>query len=160
MPQTKQHVRKRLPKWIPKTMTNQWKSGSGHTCHHWASLWHPWEGSGGTPGTKMYQNVKNMLVQNLLRKEKERCCLKTFLLASFFSAADWAKPTWINWINWTHRHKFDTDRHKSTQLRHKFDTHPTLIRHTYDKSVLKNSNKQQLITTEGSHEITSNHRAA
>ena len=95
MPQTEQHVRKRLPKWTPKSMKNRWKSGSGHTCHHWASLWHPWEGSGGTPGTKMYQNVKKMLVQNLLRKEKERCCLKTFLLASFFSAADWAKPTWI-----------------------------------------------------------------
>ena len=31
------------------------KTHLGTLWHHWASLWPPWEGSGGTPRTKMYK---------------------------------------------------------------------------------------------------------
>ena len=78
MPQTMQHLRKCLPKWIHKSLQNRWKNGSRHTCHHWASLWHPREGYGGTPCTKMHKKLKKTLMQNPHRKKTNDAVRKRF----------------------------------------------------------------------------------
>ena len=133
MLKTMQHVRKCLPKWTPKSFKNQWKNTPGHTWHRRGSLLRPREGSGGTPGTKTYQNQpktrvekrtpeKNDAVRKRSRNTRRWPKFSTaavtplgvfhknshcevllpgvsigslLLLASFLSAADWAKPIWI-----------------------------------------------------------------
>ena len=54
------------------------KTHLGILGHHWASLWHPWEGSGGTPRTKTLKNQPKTCFRARKLVEK-RLRPKTFL---------------------------------------------------------------------------------